>query len=518
MKKNSVFISLFTFIFWLVLCVPLLAAVPQKGGALTYAQPGSVETLDPPYANDNMSEEVNMMIFDNLLQYTPDLKIKGQLAQKWEASSDGMTWTFWLRKGVKFHDETDLDAEAVKFNFDRWIGPEKPFKAYGLFGRIVKSVDLVDKYTIKLHMIAPFSSLPNYLCHPAAAIESPAQLKKYGREVSRNPSGSGPFKFKEWVKGDHLTLVRNENYWDGAPYLDAVVVRPVTEEATRIMQLQTGQLQAATNIPPEILSRLRDDAKLNVVVSPTNVSLYVIINNQKKPLTDVRVRQALNYAIDKEAIVKDLFKGMASPLSGVNAPIVEGAFQPKPYEYNPAKAKKLLAEAGYPDGFTLAQWSSSGRIVKDVEVSQLIQKYLGAVGVKTQLQVMEWVTFENENRQPPDKAKFDIYLMKWAPSTGEARWQLFLAWTRENWPPGGSNRALYSNPEFDKLVELGTRARSQKLRNEYFQKAQTLVTEDAAYIPICSPHSINVTSKKLHDFVFSPLEHAYATNKTWLEK
>jgi len=131
---------------------------------------------------------------------------------------------------------------------------------------------------------------------------------------------------------------------------------------------------------------------------------------------------------------------------------------------------------------------------------------------------MEWVTFENENRQPPDKAKFDIYLMKWAPSTGEARWQLFLAWTRENWPPGGSNRALYSNPEFDKLVELGTRAPSEKLRNEYFQKAQTLVTEDAAYIPICSPHSINVTSKKLHDFVFSPLEHAYATNKTWLEK
>jgi peptide/nickel transport system substrate-binding protein len=297
-----------------------------------------------------------------------------------------------------------------------------------------------------------------------------------------------------------------------------VVVKPVTEEATRVMQLQTGQIQAATNIPPEVMAQLQKDPRLNVATAPTNVALYMIINNQKTPFTDVRVRRAMNYAIDKEAIVKNLFQGMASPMSGVNSPIVQGAFQPPPYEYSPEKAKKLLAEAGYPNGFTCSQWTVSGRIVKDMELSQLIQKYLGAVGIKTQMQVFEWVTFENENRQPPEKAKFDIYLMKWAPSTGEARWQLFLAWTREKWPPAGSNRGLYSNPEFDKMVELATRAPNQKQRDEYFKKAHTLLAEDAACIPLCSPYSINVTSKKLHDFVFSSLEHAYATNKTWIEK
>ncbi len=510
------------FLFLTVCCLAFsnnaTAAAPQKGGTLVYAAPGSADKLDPTVTTDNMCEEVVFMIHDNLLRYSPDLKIKGQLAEKWESSRDGLTWTFWLRKGVKFHDGTDLDAEAVKFNFDRWIGPEKPFRAYALFGPIVKSVEAADRYTIRVHLRNPFSSFPSYLCHPAGGIVSPTHFKKYGADIARNPCGSGPFKFKEWVKGDHLTLVRNENYFDGAPYLDAIIIKPVAEEATRVMQVQTGQVHATTSIPSEMLPQLKSNPRVDVFSIPTNVSLYMIINNQKKPFTDVRVRQAMNYAIDKESIVKDLFQGMADPMSSVNAPIVQGAYQPPPYEYNPEKAKKLLAEAGYPNGFTCAQWTPSGRIVKDVELSQLIQKYLGAVGIKTQLQTFEWTTFLSENRQPPEKAKFDIYLMKWAPSTGEARWQLHLAWTRANWPMAGANRALYSNPEFDKLVEQGTVATTEELRDRYYKQAQTLLAEDAACIPICSPHRINATSKKLHDFVFSPLEHALATNKTWLEK
>jgi ABC-type transport system substrate-binding protein len=244
----------------------------------------------------------------------------------------------------------------------------------------------------------------------------------------------------------------------------------------------------------------------------------MIMNNQKKPFTDFRVRQAMNYAVDKEAIVRDLFQGMADPASSVNSPVVQGAYQPRPYEYNPTKAKKLLAEAGYPNGFNCEQWTSSGRTIKDIEISQLVQRYLEAVGIKTKMRVFEWVTYQHENRQPPEKAKFDIYIQKWAPSTGEARWQLYLAFTTGKWPMGGANRSLYSNPVFDKLVELGTNAPSIKLRDEYFRVAQILMVEDAAVISLCSPHGISATSKKLHNFVFSSLELGFATHETWLEQ
>lgn len=490
----------------------------QKGGTVTYAQAGTVETLDPPGASDNTSEEVNLMIYDKLFNFTPDLKIKGQLVEKYETSSDALTWTFWIRKGVRFHDGTDLDAEAIKFNFERWLGPEKPIKAYGLFGPVVKSVEAVDKRTIKVRMKTPFSPFPAYLSHAASGIVSPTQFKKYGLDMSRLPCGSGPFKLKEWVKGDHLTLVRNEDYWDGAPYLDAIIVRPVTEAATRVMQIQAGQIHAVTNIPPEVFPQLKKDPKLSVIVSPSNVSMFINMNIQKKPFNDIRVRQAMNYAIDKEAIARDLFQGMADPISSVIAPVVEGAYQPAPYEYNPEKAKKLLAEAGYLRGFSCSLWSPSGRLPKDTELTQLIQKYLDAVGITTKIQVWEWATFLNEIRQPIDKAKWDIFLMKFSPSTGEARWQLYLSWTSENFPPKGNNRAFYSKPAFDKLVELGTAAPTTELKNKYFKEAQIMLREDAAWVPICSPHIINVTSKKLHDFIFSPLENGYANNKTWLEK
>ena len=202
----------------------------QKGGSLFYAQAGGHETFDCAVANDNMSEEVNRMIYDKLIEFTPDLKLKPTLATKWETSSDGMTWTFYIRKGVKFHDGTVCDANAVKFNFDRWIGAEKPYKAYGLFGPVVKAAEVADDYTLKVHMKVPFSSLTAYLAHSAAGIQSPTHFKKVGKDgVAIKPVGSGPFKYKEWVKGDHVTLVRNEDYWDGPAHLDSVIIKPVVE-------------------------------------------------------------------------------------------------------------------------------------------------------------------------------------------------------------------------------------------------------------------------------------------------
>lgn len=495
------------------------AAEPQKGGTIVYAAPTTTSKLDPPYTVDNMDEEVVLMIYDKLVWYRPPgLKIEGQLAEKYESSSDGLTWTFWLRKGIKFHDGTDLDADAVKFNFDRWMGPEKPFRAANLFAPIVKSVEVADRFTLRIHLHTPFSSFLPYLCHPAASIVSPTHFRKYKADNAVNPCGSGPFKFKEWIKGDHLTLVRNESYFKGAPYLDAIIVKPVSEETTRVMQVQTGQIHATTQISSENIPRLKSNPRLEVSTTQQNATNYIIINTQRKPFTDVRVRRAMNFAVDKEAIVRDLFLGMADRMSGVNAPVVQGAYQPPPYEYNPEKARTLLAEAGYPKGFACSLWTMSGRFPKDIEVSQLVQRYLGEVGIKVQVQAVEMSTLTNDTRVPPDKAKFDMFFAKWSPSTGEARWQFYLAWTRKNWPMAGNNRAFYSNPEFEKLVDQGTVAPTEELRNQYYKEAQTILAADAPYIPICSPHRISVTSKKLHGFVFGPLEQAFATNETWLEK
>ncbi len=487
------------------------------GGTVLYAAGADPDNLDPANAESNPAEAVNRMMYENIVRFDEKLKIVPGLATKWSQSKDGMTWTFSLRKGVQFHDGTPFNAEAVKFFIERMIGPEKPSRA-GLYAPFVRAVDAVEEYTVKIHMKAPFAFFLNNLAHSASGIISPAALKTYGKDISRRAVGTGPFKFVEWVHGDHLTMVRNENYWGGKPYLDKIVVKTIKEDSARVMMLQSGDAHLIVRIPSEDIPRLEKDAKIKLSSTETLRLLYIAINCSKKPFTDVRVRRALNHAVNKEAIVKNLYQGRAIPSPGMVAPLTTGYFPIKGYAYDPAQAKKLLAEAGHPHGFKAKLWSPQGRYPKDFELAQAVQQQLNKVGVDCTLDTMEWAAYLAATRKPPEQNESEIFLMGWAPSTAEARWILYPLFTTEQWVPGGNNRTFFSNPEFDEMVAKFTTATSETERNKYLKAAQELLSKEAPSIPILATKETIGYSKKLHGVINSPLELTYFDHKTYLEQ
>src|SRR5215467_2955427 len=326
---------------------PTAAQQAVRGGTLTFATGADPDSLDPQNTQSNPGEQVNRMMHENLVRFSTSMQLEPALAESWASSKDGLTWTFKLRKGVKFHDGTAFDTKAVKYFFDRVLGDEKPFKA-SLYTPVVRSAEVVDPATVRVVLKQPFAAFLFTIAHSAGGIVSPAAHQKWGKDLTLHPSGTGPFKFVEWVKGDHVTLDRNDAYWAGAPLLDRVVVKTVREDQARVLLLESGGADVIVNIPTEEIPRLRKDARFTIESTPTARALYVTINVAKKPFDDPRVRQALNYAVNREAIVKELFQNHAQVVSGVVAPLQNGYAALPGYPYDPKKAKELLAQAGHP--------------------------------------------------------------------------------------------------------------------------------------------------------------------------
>lgn len=508
------------FIFWAFLCIlftPTLIHAQVYGGTVIYAAGADPDRLDPANAESNPAEAVNRMIYENLVKFDEKLRIVPGLATRWDQSKDGLTWTFYLRKGVKFHDGTPFNSEAVKVFIERMIGPEKPSRA-GLYVPFVNTVEVVDDYTIKIHLKAPFAFFLNNLAHSASGIISPTALKTYGKDIARKACGTGPFKFVEWIHGDHITLVRNDEYWGGKPYLDKIIIKTVKEDSARVMMLQSGDAHLIVRIPSEDIARLEKDPKIKLDSTETLRVLYIGINCLKKPFNDVRVRQALNYAVDKESIVKNIYQGRALVASGIVAPLTTGYFPVKGYPYDPEKAKKLLAEAGYPQGFKAKLWSPQGRYPKDFELAQAVQQQLKKVGVDCTLDTMEWAAYLAATRKPPEENESELFLIGWAPSTAEARWILYPLYTTEQWVPKGNNRSFFSNKEFDELVNKFTRATNKAEMDKYLKEAQELLVKEAPSIFLLVTKETIGYHHKLKGVINSPLELTYFDHKTYLEK
>jgi ABC-type transport system substrate-binding protein len=493
------------------------AMQPQSGGTLTYAAGADPDSLDPANTDSNTGEAVGRMMYNYLVRFDGKLQIVPDLATKWSNSKDGLVWTFTLRKGVKFHDGTPVNVEAVKYSFDRFLGAEKPLKS-GLHLPIIKSVEIVDDSTVKFTLKAPFAFFLNNLAHSASAIVSPTAHKKWGKDLTLHPTGTGPFRFVEWVRGDRVVLERNDDYYEGKPRLDRVVIRTVREDAARVLGLQAGDYDVAVRIPPEDVSRLMQEGRVRVYAEQSNRTLYIGFNTAKKPFDDVRVRQALNYAIDKESIVKNIYQDRAAIVPTVVGPLHTGYAALKGYPYDPAKAKKLLAEAGYPNGLEVSFWTPKGRYLKDYELSQAIQQQLAAVGVKANLEAFEWARYLSTLRRPKGEAKFDMYLLGFAASTAEARWVIYALSSCDQWPPAGNNAGFYCKKEVDEAVTKGMSSRNATERDAFMRKAQELLLEDPLAIYLLATKETVGMSLKVNGVINSPLELVYADKDTWKER
>jgi glutathione transport system substrate-binding protein len=484
-----------------------LAAAPAHAAKdVVVAVQSNFTTTDPYDANDTLSQAVAKSFYQGLYGFDKDLKMVPVLADSHTVSKDGLVYTFKLKSGIKFHDGTPFNAEAVKVTFERVTNPDNKLKRYNLYKNIAK-IEAVDATTARFTLKEPFSPFINTLAHPSGVIISPAALAKYGSKgIAQNPVGTGPFKFVEWKATDYLKVAKWEGYWKkGYPKVDSITWRPVVDNNTRAAMMQTNEAHFAFPMPPETVDSLSKKPSLEVTSAPSIIHRYLSMNTLQKPFDNPKVREAINYAINKEALVKVAFSGYAIPAEGVVPHGVEYAAKLGPWPYNPAKARELLKEAGYPNGFESTLWSAYNYTTAQ-KVIQFVQQQLAQVGVKVQVQALEagQRVERVESAQDPATAPVRMYYVGWSSSTGEADWALRPLLASESLPPKMFNTAYYRNPEVDADIAKALVTTSGAEKAKLYTDAQQRIWKDAPWAFLVTEKLLSVRARNLAGFYVIP--------------
>ena len=462
-------------------------------------------TMDPYDANDTLSQAVVKSFYQGLYGFDHTMKMVPVLAESHEVTKDGLVYTMKLKQGIKFHDGSDFNAAAVKVNFDRVTNPENKLKRYNLYKNIVKT-EVVDPYTVRFTLKEQFSPFLNSLAHPSAVMISPTALAKLGKGIAQAPVGTGPFKFVEWKQTDYMKVEKFAGYWrKGYPKVDTITWRPVVDNNTRAAIMQTGEAHFTFPVPYEQAEVLKTKPAIELTAAPSIVHRYLSMNVLQKPFDNVKVREAINYAINKEALIKVAFSGYAIPAEGVLPNGVEYAVKLGPWPYDPAKARELLKEAGYPNGFESTIWSAYNHTTAQ-KVIQFLQQQLGQVGIKVQVQALEagQRVEKVESAQDPATAPVRMYYVGWSSSTGEADWAMRPLLASESFPPKMFNTAYYKNDAVDADIAKALNTTSVAEKTKLYTDAQQRIWKDAPWAFLATEQLLSARSKNLSGFYVMP--------------
>ncbi|MGD6818445.1 ABC transporter substrate-binding protein [Metabacillus sp. 84] len=511
-------------IFILILSLVLSACSNSAGGdgeggekangkdTLIYGRGGDSTSLDPITTTEGEAFKVTENIYESLLSYSEkDTTIEAGLAEKWETSEDGLTYTFQLRKGVKFHDGTDFNAEAVVFNFDRWMnGDAEKFPYYTMFGgfkkdegHVIQEVKAVDEHTVEFKLKRPQAPFLKNVAMSPFGIASPAAVEKYGDDLRANPVGTGPFKFVEWKANDRIVLEKYEDYWmEGFPKLKQVVFKTIPENSARLNALQTGEIDLMDGLNPSDLSKVKGDQNLQLFERPSMNVGYVGLNVTRKPLDNKLVRQALNHAVDKKAIIDSFYGGFAEPAKNPMPPSLEGYDDSiEEYPYDPEKAKALLKEAGFADGFEMELWAmpvARPYMPEGMKIAEVLQSSFEKIGVKSKIVTYDWPTYLDK----ASKGEADSFLLGWTGDNGDPDNFIYTLLDKDS--IGSNNYTYYGNPELhDILIEAQTETDQEK-RNELYKKAQAIVHDESPWIPLVHSTPMMAGMSDIANFVPHP--------------
>lgn len=484
----------------------------NKKDTLIFGRGGDSTSLDPISSTEGETFKVTINIFDTLLNYgEQDTTLHPGLAEKWEASDDGLSYTFHLKKGVKFHDGTDFNAEAVVFNFDRWMnGDEKEFPYYTMFGgykkdegHVIKEVKAVDEHTVTFTLKRPQAPFLKNIAMSAFGMASPTAVKKYGDKFRDNPVGTGPFKFKEWKANDKIVIEKNENYYvKGEPKLNQIIFRVIPDNSARLNALSTGEIDLMDGVNPTDLEKIKADSNLQEIRRPSMNVGYLGFNVTKKPFDNKKVRQALSYAVDKQGLIDSFYSGLAVPAKNPMPDSIEGYNNDiKDYEYNLDKAKALLKEAGYPNGFKMELWAmpvARPYIPEGMKIAEVLQENFSKIGVDVSIKSVEWATYLEKARV----GEFPAYMLGWTGDNGDP--DNFIYTLLDKDAIGSNNYSYYANDELHKiLIEAQTEV-DQSKRNELYKKAQVIIKDDAPWIPLVHSTPLLAAAKDLTGLVPHP--------------
>jgi peptide/nickel transport system substrate-binding protein len=488
---------------------PAYAQTPPN--VLVVGQIAEPASLDPHVSTAANDFRIHVNMYDGLVRNASGtLEVEPALATDWTISEDGLTYTFNLREGVSFHDGSPFNADAVKFNFDRMLDESHPFYETGPFPlsfnfASIASVEVIDDLTVEFTLTEPFAPFMSNLASPTGLIVSPTAVEEFGEDYGRNPSGTGAYKFEEWQSNARVVVSRNEDYWDGAPALEAVVFRPITDANTRVAEMLSGGIDVLVETPPDNVATFSEDANYIVHEAVGPHVWYVMLNMKEGPFAEQAVRQAANYAVNKESLVTDVLQGTAAVSAGPTPPAFNWAYNEdlEPYPYDPDRARELLAEAGMENPAVTFYVTEGGSGMLDpVPMGTAIQADLAAVGFDVTIETYEWNTFLAEVNAGLE-GKADMAEMAWMTSDPDTL--PFLTLRTEAWPEnGGFNSNYYSNPEVDELLLAARTSTDQDERAELYKEMQEIVFEDAPWLFVANWQQNAVTTAAVGNFEVQP--------------
>ncbi|WP_339149375.1 MULTISPECIES: glutathione ABC transporter substrate-binding protein [unclassified Sutcliffiella] len=460
----------------------------EKGGSLIIARLSDATRLDPHFITDIPSANIiYQKVYETLVMTNKDMEIEPLLATEWQ-QLDEVTWEFSLKEGVSFHDGTPFNAEAVKVTFDRVLDPGTGSPQREKLS-MIKEIEIVDEYTVHMHLDYPYAPLLSILASNEGSIISPKVIKEKEDSLSQHPVGTGPFIFESWNTGQDITLVKNPSYWGQEPNLDEVVFKVVPEDATRLALIETGEAHVSDQVPVTELDRIEKSNSMSLYRTEGLGVEYIGFNIESKAVNDVRVRKAISHAIEREAILKGVYNNVGTIANSAMSPKVFGYSENiKAYEYDINKAKKLLKEAGYKDGLSLNLLTSDRK--ERINMAEVIQSQLKGIGVDVSIQVLEYGAY----LEMIDKGDHDLFIGGWGNATGDGDYNQYnLFHTASQGPPG--NHFYYSNEEVDTIIEDAREEMDQEKRKELYEKAMQIQMDDAVYVPIRNYEHLAVYTK-----------------------
>lgn len=498
-------------------------AVPRKRGTLVFARSGDASYLDPAVVTDGESVMVTTNLFDTLVAFKPgSIDLVPGLSDRWTRSDDGLEWTFHLRE-AKFHDGSQVDADAVVFSFLRQKDANHPAHVgdFGywedLYGSIA-DVAAVDPRNVKIRLTQPFAPFLSTMAVFAVAIVSPTAWKsegidpatgKYRYKFAEKPVGSGPFKLARWNRDETIVLDAFDSYWGGPPGCSKVIFKVIKEPDKRLLDVESGQSNVMDNLAPQHVKRVKENPKLRLETQPGINIAYLSMNCGKKPWDDVRVRQAVAFALSKEKIRRAAYDGQGDIAVTPCPRQLPGYLDVPDRVQDVEKAKKLLADAGYPDGFETTLWCgdvSRAYMPAPSQVATQIQQDLQRVGIRARVSVVEWKQYLKDTRE----GKHDMCLLGWMADYGDADDYLHVLLDKDNARPGtASNVSFYRSEKYHELVSKARFALDAKERVKLYEEAQRIAFDEVPMVPLMTMPELRVLSPGVKGYVIYPAGGEY---------
>ena len=495
------------------------AADSEYKDTLVFAMNTDVQSLDPQIQNDTTSEQVVKMLYNTLLKFEDDGTVVGDLAESWSVSEDKLTWTFNLKQGVKFHNGKELTSADVKATFDRALNAEAGGLRTTEIIKMFTAVEAPDPYTVTITTDGPYGPMESLMCNMSLGIMDADYIEKYGLDLGTSvegENGTGPFKVVSWERDQEIVVERFDDYFGTPAKLQTVVYTIIPEAASRVIALETGEVDVIDKPTDEDLARLEADTENFTVLRKPTISQRLFRFGCNDPIiSNTKVRQAIVYAIDRQAIIDALFTGSGYPSTAPLAPVTFGYSDLGEIEQDLELAKSLLAEAGYPDGFD-TKIITTERYQNGIELAEIISQQLAQIGINAEIEVWEWSALSASwNGITADEFDQPIFIMGAGPSMRDADGGLRGLYTTSETGLNDRNYGFYSNAEVDALIEQGMQETDQQKRVEIYKEAmEILYREDPVAFWLFDMYGLAITSSKVEGVTLSPISTITFENAT----